>query len=126
LEIDSAKTRVDKGEAWKRFYGALGNEQPNCNNLDGARDEFVTELCRAFPQDAKRILDSFIVAAAGVPNLPVRYPRVGQPGQPVAPNPAGEGYEWFVANDAGLQLTLPNLTDDDPGLPNDVRGSGRR
>ncbi|MFW5872223.1 MAG: TIGR03986 family CRISPR-associated RAMP protein, partial [bacterium] len=44
-------------------------------------------------------------------DLPVHYPRITR-----APNPDGKTYEWFVKNERGNKLSLPNIKDDN-GFP---------
>ncbi|MBK7675743.1 MAG: TIGR03986 family CRISPR-associated RAMP protein [Candidatus Accumulibacter sp.] len=61
------------------------------------------------------IIKAFLNASRGG-GLPVHYPRTQ-----VAPNPSGENYKWFVANETDSQsrherYSLPNLAAADRGL----------
>ena len=65
-------------------------------------------------------IEAFLAAARGhADSLPTHYPRTTQ-----APDPAGENFKWFVANEKegkspkGRKLSLPSL-DADTGLTYD-------
>jgi CRISPR-associated protein (TIGR03986 family) len=60
------------------------------------------------------LIAAFLVAARGFDDaLPLHYPRCGE-----HPDPDGNNYEWFVANQRqhGQKLSLPDITTDS-GLP---------
>jgi CRISPR-associated protein (TIGR03986 family) len=60
------------------------------------------------------LIAAFLVAARGFDDaLPLHYPRCGE-----HPDPDGNNYEWFVANQRqhGQKLSLPDITTDG-GLP---------
>jgi CRISPR-associated protein (TIGR03986 family) len=60
------------------------------------------------------LIAAFLVAARGFDDaLPLHYPRWGE-----HPDPDGNNYEWFVANERqhGQKLSLPDITTDS-GLP---------
>jgi CRISPR/Cas system CSM-associated protein Csm3 (group 7 of RAMP superfamily) len=101
-------TRVADGSAWAASLVAWDSPPPAAVDLDAAKREFEAAIKAANPA----VLPAFLKAAAGFAGSPVHYPRLDtqQAGD-------GEHYRWFVANEKGEQLPLPDLTPGDPSLP---------
>ncbi len=124
LEIIPEETRLSDGNGWKKFYSSLEDVPPPTEvKLENLVQAFQKAVEQAYGNDRSFEEVSFITAfrrmATGHPDgLPTHYPRARQPGQngPVPPHPEGKAYEWFVANDRGPKVSLPNLADDN-GLP---------
>ncbi len=144
LELVADKTRVAVGKAWKEFYQRLDAQAPSDAALDEARAAFEKSVAACYAKGTAfmevRFIKAFLRAARGFDGgLPVHYPRVADPNNPhsVPPNPGGEGYEWFVANERTsdgkcLGWPLPDLADGEPlpvlnkGGDHGQRGQGRQ
>lgn len=64
-------------------------------------------------------INAFLASAQGFPDdKPIHYRRATHDGNHGPPNPAGESFKWFVANDkdANARYALPGITE----KPNDV------
>jgi len=116
LEIESSDLRN-----WNELrdrYTAWHQEEPPKDPRTDATKKFKDALARVYSLknggfDQVSFIKAFLTACRGYgDDLPVRYPRTSD-----APNPDGESYRWFVANERkGAQYALPNLTEDQ-GLP---------
>ncbi|TYB45552.1 TIGR03986 family type III CRISPR-associated RAMP protein [Actinomadura chibensis] len=101
--VEPERTRLHTGAQWSEYYRDLTGELP------GSSAETVVRTCvRAFTEAAERqpgftrIRDAFLAAARGSDDLPVHYPRVRpkqMKAQRTPPNPSGESYAWFTANE---------------------------
>lgn len=137
LELLADKTHVASGKAWKEFYRRLAAQAPSHAALDEAKAAFENSVARVYGKNGNfkevRFIKAFLRAARGFEDgLPVHYPRAAEPGAlaSVPPNPEGEGYEWFVANErtSGGHCpgwALPDLADGQ-ALPVLIRGGGQR
>ena len=107
-EILPNATLVADGPALAASLTAWDSPPPAAFELDVAKREFEAAITAANPT----LLQAFLKAAAGFPGSPVHYPRL-------ATQRAGDGeqYRWFVANEKGQQIPLPDLTGSDPSLP---------
>ena len=86
-----------------------GNSSPATIDLT----ELAVEFTKAMSSANGKLLAAFLKAAKGFGGLPIHYPRLH--------NQQGDGsehYEWFVANEGGRKLSLPDLNAD-PSLPGD-------
>jgi CRISPR-associated protein (TIGR03986 family) len=123
LEIDKPNTHLHDGNGWKQFYSTLDPCSPPEVDREAAITSYKEAVIAAYGPnptfDEVSFLKAFLQMAKGFEdNLPIHYPRTRQ-GQtdPVPPNPAGESFQWFVANDhPGPQVSLPDLAADS-GLP---------
>jgi len=116
LEIDAAHTHLHDGHGLKEIYTTLDDmTRPEAN-----RDEIVrafqeavrTSYGPAASFDQVPFIAAWLKMATGHKhNLPTHYPRVS-----VHPDPAGENFRWFTANESGDQVSLGNLANDH-GLP---------
>ena len=63
-------------------------------------------------------IKAFLRACTGFDDhLPIHYPRTTESGQPGPPNPKGESFKWFVANEkSAARCALHDLATDN-GLP---------
>ena len=84
---------------------------------------FEKALHEAYPPPAGSSFESipfiaaFLTACGGFNDgLPIHYPRATEDSQPGPPSPEGESFKWFIANERGLKLALPDLAKD-TGLP---------
>ena len=123
IRLDINDSRVVDTEGWKQIYRTLDDAEIAAVKLSVARTAFEDEMRKAYPRESEQLLKSFLTAAKGFPAYPVHYPRVGQIGTAVPPNPDGAGFKWFVDNDNGDRVALPTLTNNDPGLSNAPRQS---
>ncbi|WP_131739031.1 TIGR03986 family type III CRISPR-associated RAMP protein [Actinomadura roseirufa] len=103
LALDPGRTNLHTGAQWAEYYRDLTGELPE------SPAETVTRTCvRAFRELASRqpgfteIESAFTAAAQGRDDVPVHYPRARPPemrARRTPPNPAGESYAWFTANE---------------------------
>ena len=123
LDLDSENTHIYSGKELKEYYSKLDKAPTFAVAVDGIVDVFKNAVLEA--ADA-RVFDEipFIVAwlktATGHPHgLPTHYPRTNWCNNtPVPPNPRGEAFKWFVANErnGGPKACLPDLAND-RGMP---------
>jgi hypothetical protein len=85
--------------------------------------KYIQELERVYGKGKKFKDIAFIAAfekslSGFTDGLPTHYPRAqqGDHAGPLPPHLEGLAYEWFVANDRGPKLALPDLATDE-GLP---------
>ncbi|MFC4908493.1 TIGR03986 family CRISPR-associated RAMP protein [Actinomadura gamaensis] len=105
LDIGEDGTDLHNSERWADYYRSLSAQLPS----DSAEQHQLQDRCRnAFDRllehdDLRHVRDAFLAAAAGVPGLPVHYPRARykglKGGAPMPPDPRGRSYSWFVANE---------------------------
>lgn len=103
ISLEPERTRLHTGVQWSEYYRDLTGELP-----DSPAETVVRTCVRAFTEAAERqpgfaeIKRAFLAAAHGSDDLPVHYPRA-RPKEMRAPrtppNPAGESYAWFTANE---------------------------
>lgn len=116
LEIDWQKTDLKPGSDWQNYYKSLLSEPHSISREPSTCiQSFQQTVAATYGKD---ILSAFSRMAQGFEDrLPVHYPRIE-----AAPNPAGEAFQWFVANEretnqgGGLKIALPALIHD-RGLP---------
>lgn len=116
LAIDSSDVRTGASLA-SRYESWC--EEPSTFDPSEAVGAFEAAVGEAYPQNGDTrfetvpFIQAFKVACTGHNDtLPVHYPRTTG-----APNPDGESFKWFVANEKkGAQHTLADLAKD-PGLP---------
>jgi CRISPR-associated protein (TIGR03986 family) len=121
------------GEGWRGFYRSLTATTTEGKHIHDATDTAVGLLVADYQNavltaykapsfDEVPFIKAFKAAATGFADgLPVHYPRTE-----AAPNPEGESFKWFVANEGkdGLHLGLAALDKGDPGLPLSPRRGG--
>jgi CRISPR-associated protein (TIGR03986 family) len=119
LSLIPEGTDLRDGAGWRQWYGSLDEPAADCDRA-AAKVEYQTAVAAAYGArafDEVSFIRAFVRAAAGHPDgLPTHYPRARQASGNVPPNPQGEAYQWFVANESGPRLALPDLTADS-GLP---------
>jgi CRISPR-associated protein (TIGR03986 family) len=102
LDLIRGETRLAKGEQWSRYYRDLGAalDTPPAQDI-------VAECVAAFEKlaDAQPgltdVRKAFLAASQGR-EQPVHYPRTTPKAlhaNRTPPNPAGQSYEWFTANE---------------------------
>ena len=95
----------------KKFYSSLDDESTGKLKKDALEKlaaDFESLVKKAYPT----ILESFVSACRGFDDkLPVHYPRIQE-----EPKDEGKSFEWFVDNNKGRRLALPNLAKE-IGLP---------
>ncbi|TYK52616.1 TIGR03986 family type III CRISPR-associated RAMP protein [Actinomadura decatromicini] len=126
ISLEPERTRLHNGAQWSEYYRDLTGELP-----DSSTEAVVRTCIRAFTEAAEQqpgfteITDAFLAAAHGSDDLPVHYPRARPKemrAQRTPPNPSGESYAWFTANEKidkrtvapGRGRSLPS-----PGAPRD-------
>lgn len=108
-------------EALRGRYRSWASQSSPQDISEDAIKDFKKAILGAYGSGAFEqvfFIEAFLRTCRGFDdNLPVHYPRVTQDGRPGSPNPAGESFKWFVANEKqGARYSLRNLGDDD-GLP---------
>lgn len=135
LDIDpDGAADLRTGRQWRAAYRTLDPDADRPTDdphavLDRARRAFETALSTAYGRPAAETphLAAFLAACSGPSDSAVHYPRTrdedSAPSTPVPPDPDGDNYTWFDANEkitkqgiqAGRGLSLP--TWDNPNLP---------
>jgi CRISPR-associated protein (TIGR03986 family) len=137
LDIEWRSTELHKGDWWSESYKALDytetlnqNSEQNGTELQDCITRFKQAIGNAYGGgDFERasFIAAFTRSAAGFEDgKPLHYPRASKTRQrhegTIAPNPQGESFKWFAANertakqDGGPKLSLPDL-ETDQGLP---------
>lgn len=103
LSLAKEHTKLHIGAQWARYYRELEDELPESpvETVQDACLQAFEEAAQKQPQWAKIRL-AFLAIARGRDGIPVHYPRArpsGMTGQRTPPNPAGESYAWFTANE---------------------------
>ncbi|MEL6354785.1 MAG: TIGR03986 family CRISPR-associated RAMP protein [Cyanobacteria bacterium J06627_28] len=118
LELDPAKTLdLRTGEQWKKFYSSLLPIETPPADIHESIAAFKTAVKTDYGPTFEEtdFIKAFLTMAKGFEDgLPTHYPRTQS-----QPEPKGEGFKWFVANEQvgkGGRLNLPLLTED-KGLP---------
>jgi CRISPR-associated protein (TIGR03986 family) len=117
LSIDLAHTDLRTGEDWREYYSSvLTPPTPDTFEPQKTIDRFKSAVKDAYESDFDKVsfIKAFCQAARGFDDgKPIHYPRVTP-----APNPDGESFKWFVANEknSDRQYSLDSLADD-AGLP---------
>ncbi len=116
LEIDHDKTFLHGGEQWKRFYRSLDDDLDldKFNQIEAIQEyKNAVEIAYGKEFDKVSFIAAFQRACQGFDDgLPIHYPRTEK-----APNPNGESFKWFVANEKKEnQYVLQDLQKDE-GLP---------
>ncbi len=133
LEIESCDLRT--GNELRDRYGAWQDAGTPSDPREFVMEAFRQALARAYPTpsgsfDHVPFIRAFLRACRGYEdNLPVRYPRATENGQPGPPSPDGESFKWFVANEQdGERFALSDLAGDRglPTLQERSGGGGRR
>jgi hypothetical protein len=119
LTIETCDLRT--GDELRARYATWHSEPDPADISESATQTFRDALHRAYPAsgtDDVSFIRAFLVACRGFgDNLPIHYPRATRDGQPGPPNPAGELFRWFVANEkGGSRFALKGL-DSETGLP---------
>ncbi|MEU2801188.1 TIGR03986 family CRISPR-associated RAMP protein [Streptomyces sp. NPDC007117] len=135
LDIDPDGTAdLRTGDQWRTSYRTLDPDADRPTDdphalLDHARRAFETALSTAYGRPAAETphLAAFLAVAAGPVDAAVHYPRTRDldtaPSARVPPDPDGNNYTWFTANETiergevreGRGLSLPAW--DNPNLP---------
>ncbi|NKZ07282.1 TIGR03986 family type III CRISPR-associated RAMP protein [Actinomadura latina] len=103
LSLDCDRTKLHTGAQWSQYYRNLTGELPDSSPAD------VKDTCvKAFEAAAQKQPGfaatrlAFLAAARGRDDIPVHYPRTtpqGLQAPRTPPNPAGESFSWFTANE---------------------------
>jgi len=115
LEMDWNETDLRTGVQWREFYRELARPEPQRAtkaDLEQQVKEFKSEVVKAYGSgndggdggdgngafEEVCFIRAFLAAARGFDTgLPLHYPRVSGNANN-APNPDGENFKWFVAN----------------------------
>ena len=146
LGIGSVRLTIDEcdvltGDELRSRYTAWHTENPPAGPCETVIQAFKEALSDAYPPTKHgsgfndiSFIRAFLVACQGFQNnqgrpsnLPIHYPRATTDGQPGPPNPDGESFRWFVANEkSGARYALRDLSTDNglPTLPDPAHGQG--
>ncbi|MEV5575467.1 TIGR03986 family CRISPR-associated RAMP protein [Spirillospora sp. NPDC052269] len=103
VSLDPERTKLNTGAQWSEYYRDLTGELP-----DSSAETVVGKCLRAFNEAVRQqpgfaeIEAAFRATARGSDDLPVHYPRArpeDMRAQRTPPNPAGESFAWFTANE---------------------------
>lgn len=113
VKLEITKLQIQTGKDWVNYYRSLrsGSNAPKIK-IEPIIKRFKDEVRKAYKKPFEDV--SFIAAfsrATQGHNQPVHYPRTTK-----APQPEGESFKWFVDNERGKRLALPDLVKDQ-GLP---------
>ncbi len=117
LEIDWKNTDLRKGEGWNEYYSSLlPLPIPDAQSAELCVSEFKQAISAVYGSNFEQVsfIGAFCRCAQGFNDqLPIHYPRTSP-----APNPQGEGFDWFVENEREhhQKVSLPSLISD-RGLP---------
>jgi len=122
VRLEIASSQLHDGNGWKEIYSTLDDAMPAQPNFADLIEDFKQAVRSAYGPTLSFENVPFIAAwlrtATGHPSsqgrdqpLPTHYPRVSVP-----PDPAGENFRWFTANENGSKASLPDLSSDS-GLP---------
>jgi CRISPR-associated protein (TIGR03986 family) len=120
---DDDAVDVRTGRDLRSRYSAWQPPPSPGTPIEATIKAFTDALLKAYPPsgggdfDKIRFIAAFRTACRGFDDgLPTHYPRATADGNPGPPNPAGESFKWFVANERdGARYALPDLLND-PGL----------
>jgi len=118
LAIDWNNTDLRTGKDWQTYYHSLlASEQPNPQQAEACIKAFQQAVGKAYgknttEQDFEDVtfIRAFRQAARGL-DRPIHYPRTQ-----AQPDPNGENFKWFTANESGSRRSLPPLWNE-TGLP---------
>lgn len=135
LDLDGEQCGMGTGASWKERYRELNEKDFAPLDADDCTKAFradvlavpsynQTAVARESESDEdvfQRVsfIAAFLKAAKGFDNKPTHYPRVwdDEKSQHPRPNPEGESFKWFVANNKpDNRFTLSDLATDE-GLP---------
>lgn len=121
LTVNWAQSDLREGKDWQAAYCTLAAvEPPAPGAARQCMQRFEEALVQAYGSKNPTFIAAFKRCAKGFEDgNPIHYPRVRPEGQqgPVPPNPKGEGFEWFVANEKSRSpKSLPSLLEKG-GLP---------
>ncbi|WP_301173701.1 TIGR03986 family type III CRISPR-associated RAMP protein [Actinomadura geliboluensis] len=110
LSLEPERTQLHTGAQWSDYYRDLMGELP------ASSAETVVRTCiRAFTDAAGQqpglgeVERAFLAAARGRDDVPVHYPRArpkGMRARRTPPNPAGESFAWFTANEKIVKRSI--------------------
>ncbi|GAA2162027.1 TIGR03986 family type III CRISPR-associated RAMP protein [Actinomadura napierensis] len=129
LSIDESKTDLYSTDQWVEYYGSLSADaQPDGPSAPIAGIQEVFDALVSQSKALKTMREAFLAAAQGKQDLPVHYPRARPlgmaDGSSMPPDPRGQSYEWFTANErvsrgeilGGHGRSLPAATSTDKEL----------
>ncbi|MFZ4526315.1 MAG: TIGR03986 family type III CRISPR-associated RAMP protein [Chlorobium sp.] len=112
------------GDALRERYYSWDSQNNRDNITENAVAAFTTAIHNTYAQNNQEnfekifFIKAFMKAVKGFDDhLSIHYPRTTDNGYPGPPNPKGESFKWFVANERSApHYTLSDLAIDD-GLP---------
>jgi len=124
VRLSVAECELMTGDALRERYCSWASKSKLNNIFEDAVVAFKEAVCCAYAhnnqEDFEKIsfIKSLIKAGKGFDDhLPIHYPRATDSGQPGPPNPKGESFKWFVANEkSSAPCALHDLATDN-GLP---------
>ncbi|RAL20665.1 TIGR03986 family CRISPR-associated RAMP protein [Lujinxingia litoralis] len=122
LEVDTFDVR--SGDNLRNHYSSWMVDSVGTNVHQVSKEAFQRAILQIYSTDGQTNVDevsfikAFLTACRGhKDNLPTHYPRATVEGLPGPPNPAGESFKWFVANERQEACyALENLASDE-GMP---------
>lgn len=114
--MEIASSKLHDGNGWRQVYSTLDNATPSEADHAALIEEFQQAVRTSYGEGRSFENVPFIAAwlrmATGhADSLPTHYPRLS-----ANPDPLGENFRWFTANESGPRTSLPDL-DEDTGLP---------
>ncbi len=122
LTVESSGVTCGRNYA-ERFQSWESTARADDADVEAAIDAFKTAVARAYAPEngsfeATSFIAAFLASCRGFDDQrPTHYPRATQDGQPGPPNPEGESFRWFVANEKGEHRYALGDLASDPGLP---------
>ena len=112
------------GEDLQKKYSSWTPERKPDTITEDAVIRFKDAILRAYSNNNNQVFEkisfirAFLRSCHGFDDdLPIHYPRATERGYPGPPNPKGESFKWFVANETrSAQYALDDL-ENDKGLP---------
>ncbi|NTW87852.1 MAG: TIGR03986 family CRISPR-associated RAMP protein [Desulfobulbaceae bacterium] len=112
VRLSVADCELTTGDTLRERYCSWISESNRNNISDDTVAVFKDAVRRAYVQNHQgsfeqiSFVKAFLHACKGFDDrLPIHYPRATDSGNPGPPNPKGESFKWFVAND---QKRAPN------------------
>lgn len=119
VRLEVAGFDVHRGTVWRAHYETLGEARPDDAPPSSTVDAFRKAVEEAYRRPFEQVpfVAAFLQASRGFADgLRTHYPRLRR-----EPDPAGQSYDWFVANERVQQGSVPGhvLQDlaGDRGLP---------
>ena len=135
VRLSVAECKLWTEESLRERYRSWASQGSPENVSEDSVKAFKEAVFRAYGSGGRGAFEQvffikgFLKACKGFnDNLPIHYPRTTPDGRPGPPNPAGESFKWFVANERQGAFALRDLWNDSglPTLQDPQSSSGHR